>query len=282
MLWQTRHGDSIHGAHAMEPESVHGVVTDPPYRVLEKRWDTGVAFRPETWAAYRRVTMKGGHLAAFGHHTTAHRMVTAIEDAGWDIRATVAWVKGYGYPKGPGQLKPLHEPIVIARNPFDGSEAEHFEQTGLGRLFTGVDGSDDRCPGTVIYSHGPGCIPAGLIKARGDNRALSHHPYERGTRPGGFVDTGAPVGDPRPNGNLHAPKMITMWDCEPGCPVADLTDDQRVIFPVFAYAGRVGLMSETRDAGTLNPPTNPGCMGPGCRVVPSCVLIASLPWSSRW
>lgn len=41
----------------------------------------------------------GGHLLAFGGTRTYHRMACAIEDAGFEIRDTIAWLYGSGFPK---------------------------------------------------------------------------------------------------------------------------------------------------------------------------------------
>ncbi|AEI71066.1 methylase [EBPR siphovirus 2] len=63
-------------------------------------WDGGdIAFRPETWAAVMRVLKPGGHLLAFGSSKGAHRMICAIEDAGFEIRDTIMWLYGTGFPK---------------------------------------------------------------------------------------------------------------------------------------------------------------------------------------
>lgn len=54
----------------------------------------------ETWAAEAlRVLKPGGHLLAFGGTRTSHRLVCAIEDAGFEIRDTIAWMYGSGFPK---------------------------------------------------------------------------------------------------------------------------------------------------------------------------------------
>jgi len=87
---------------AMEPDSVDAVVTDPPYEYgfMGKAWDnTGVAFDPATWAACLRVLKPGGHLLSFGATRTSHRIACAIEDAGFEIRDTIAWMFGSGFPK---------------------------------------------------------------------------------------------------------------------------------------------------------------------------------------
>lgn len=72
--------------------SIDVVITDPPYEMgfMEKKWDkTGVAFDPRTWAAVLRVLKPGGYMLVFGGTRTHHRMTTAIEDGGFEIRDVV-------------------------------------------------------------------------------------------------------------------------------------------------------------------------------------------------
>ncbi len=67
---------------------------------MGKTWDgTGVAFQPETWVAVLRVLKPGAHLLAFGGTRTHHRLMCAIEDAGFEIRDTCMWLYGTGFPK---------------------------------------------------------------------------------------------------------------------------------------------------------------------------------------
>jgi hypothetical protein len=46
-----------------------------------------------------RVLKPGGHLLAFGGPRTYHRMVCAIEDAGFEVRDCIMWIYGEGMPK---------------------------------------------------------------------------------------------------------------------------------------------------------------------------------------
>lgn len=46
-----------------------------------------------------RILKPGGHLAAFGGTRTWHRLASAIEDAGFEIRDNLAWLYGSGFPK---------------------------------------------------------------------------------------------------------------------------------------------------------------------------------------
>lgn len=88
-----------------------------------------------------RVAKPGAHLLAFGGTRTYHRLACAIEDAGWEIRDSIHWVYGSGFPKslniGGGlgtALKPAHEPIILARKPLDGTVARNVLKHGCGAL----------------------------------------------------------------------------------------------------------------------------------------------------
>ena len=95
-------GDCREVLAGLESDSFHACVTDAPYELnfMGRSWDrTGVAFRPETWAAVHRVLKPGGHLLAFGGTRTYHRLACAIEDAGFEVRDTIMWIYGSGFPK---------------------------------------------------------------------------------------------------------------------------------------------------------------------------------------
>lgn len=46
-----------------------------------------------------RVLKPGGHLLAFGGSRTWHRLASAVEDAGFEVRDSIAWLYGQGFPK---------------------------------------------------------------------------------------------------------------------------------------------------------------------------------------
>jgi site-specific DNA-methyltransferase (adenine-specific) len=72
----------------------------------------------EAWAlAAFDILRPGGFLLAFGGTRTHHRMTCAIEDAGFVIQDTVAWLYGTGFPKHKSHLKPAFEPICLAYKP---------------------------------------------------------------------------------------------------------------------------------------------------------------------
>ena len=86
----------------IEPNSIDSIVTDPPYELnfMGKGWDNaGVSFQTDTWKKCYEVLKPGGYLLAFGGSRTFHRIACAIEDAGFDIRDTIMWLYGSGFPK---------------------------------------------------------------------------------------------------------------------------------------------------------------------------------------
>lgn len=130
-------GDSRDVLRTLPDNSIDSIVTDPPYALVSivkrfgktseadntktsertrnrsdgyarlvaggfmgKKWDTGeTAFAAEFWAECLRVLKPGGHVVAFSGTRTVHRMVCAIEDAGFEIRDQLAWMFGSGFPK---------------------------------------------------------------------------------------------------------------------------------------------------------------------------------------
>lgn len=86
----------------LEENSIDSIVCDPPYELnfMGKGWDNqGIAFQTDTWKHCYRVLKDGGYLLAFGGSRTFHRIACAIEDAGFEIRDTIMWLYGSGFPK---------------------------------------------------------------------------------------------------------------------------------------------------------------------------------------
>lgn len=157
----------------IEKNSIDSIVTDPPYELnfMNKGWDNaGVSFQPDTWKKCYDVLKPGGYLLAFGGSRTFHRIACAIEDAGFEIRDTIMWLYGAGFPKsmnvglaidkkngveskiigkrndgyikeatnewqGWGTcLKPSFEPIIVARKSFKGSLVDNVIKWGVGGI----------------------------------------------------------------------------------------------------------------------------------------------------
>jgi len=266
-------GDALDVLPTLPAASIDAIVTDPPYGLefMGKDWDapwkTGDGFRrsrngddagrddpfgrasrtsPEfiagvgfqrwclLWAGEcLRVLKPGGHMLAFGGSRTYHRLAVAIEDAGFEVRDSIAWTYGSGFPKslnlvdGAGErtgwgtaLKPAFEPIAVARKPLIGTVAANVARHSTGALnidgcrvgamtrtnHAGGSSSLQRVSrvehgyrNTVTTSTGESSEVVGRWPA---NVVLTHQP---------LLDAdGQPVGDACSDG------------CVPGCPVAEM------------------------------------------------------------
>lgn len=103
---------------SLEENSIDCIVTDPPYEIgfMNKGWDnTGIAFNIDTWKKALRVLKPGGYLLAFNHSRTFHRMMIAIEDAGFELRDTIMWLYGSGFPKSHNISKAIDKRLGCER-----------------------------------------------------------------------------------------------------------------------------------------------------------------------
>ncbi len=93
-------GDCLTVMPSLPENSVDSVITDPPYGLsfMGKDWDHGVP-GTHSWQEALRVAKPGAMLMAFGGTRTHHRLMVAIEDAGWEIRDCLMWLYGSGFPK---------------------------------------------------------------------------------------------------------------------------------------------------------------------------------------
>lgn len=136
---------------AMEAESIDSIVSDPPYGLsfMGREWDHGVPGVP-FWAEALRVAKPGAHLVAFGGSRTFHRLVCAVEDAGWEVRDVLMWLYGSGFPKSLDVSKAIDSgggrPEDIRRM----SMGDEYEPSGRGR---------------VNYDHGGGSAMNGAVAA---------------------------------------------------------------------------------------------------------------------
>lgn len=149
---------------------VDAIVTDPPYHLTQvsrrgshrsndpqtpfgrhrigdkgfmgKQWDGGgVAFDSATWELAYELLKPGGHLLAFGGTRTYHRMVCAIEDAGFEIRDCIFWVYGSGFPKSLDVSKAIDKAAGVEREVIGAKYSGCGNKRGTGFRHDGdVDG----------------------------------------------------------------------------------------------------------------------------------------------
>lgn len=125
------HGSNLDVLPTLPDNSVDSIVTDPPYELgfMGKSWDnSGIAYSVELWTECMRVLKPGGHLLAFGGSRTWHRLAVAIEDAGFEMRDSIAWLYGSGFPKSMDISKAIDkaagaEREILGRNPNSREQA---------------------------------------------------------------------------------------------------------------------------------------------------------------
>lgn len=96
------HGDNreIIPALAESGTRFSACVTDPLYglKFMGAKWDydvPSVAF----WQTVHAALLPGAHVLSFGGSRTCHRIAVSIEDAGFELRDTIMWLYGSGFPK---------------------------------------------------------------------------------------------------------------------------------------------------------------------------------------
>ncbi|MES1975855.1 MAG: site-specific DNA-methyltransferase [Pseudomonadota bacterium] len=162
------HGDCVEIMAAMDAGSVDAVVCDPPYGLefMGKDWDSfgadtgnGYSEKPRwtgdhmgkgfdqlpnhyeagrpyqawcrAWAGEAlRVLKPGGHLLAFGGTRTYHRLACAIEDAGFEIRDSLHWLYGSGFPKSLDVSKAIDKASGAERTERVGPKPGHENFVG--------------------------------------------------------------------------------------------------------------------------------------------------------
>ena len=108
-------GSNLDVLPTLPDNSIDAIVTDPPYELgfMGKAWDSsGIAYSVELWRECLRVLKPGGHLLAFGGTRTWHRLAVAIEDAGFEVRDSIAWLYGSGFPKSLNIAKSIEAKIT--------------------------------------------------------------------------------------------------------------------------------------------------------------------------
>lgn len=128
---------------------------NPSGGFMGKAWDSFVP-GPNMWREVWRVMKPGAHGLVFCGTRTMDLMGTSLRLAGFEVRDTLMWMYGTGFPKsmdvakaiqksmrgdeatpwnGWGTaLKPAVEPIILVRKPFKGSVAENVLEWKTGGL----------------------------------------------------------------------------------------------------------------------------------------------------
>ncbi|MFE0305530.1 DNA methyltransferase, partial [Bacillus altitudinis] len=134
------HGDCLAILRMLPDNSVDSIVTDPPYGLskepdmaevlrhwlagddyqhtgsgfMGKSWDSFVP-GPSVWRECLRVLKPGGHLLAFFGARTQDLGTLAIRLAGFEIRDSIAWMYGSGFPKNMDVSKQIDKMAGVER-----------------------------------------------------------------------------------------------------------------------------------------------------------------------
>lgn len=266
-------GDCLDVLASLPDDSVDSVITDPPYGLafMGKVWDTLGPSQFQDWcelwsAQCLRVLKPGGHILAFGGTRTWHRLASAIEDTGFEIRDSLAWLHGQGFPKsrnlGDGRgtaMKPAFEPVVFARKPIVGTVAENVQMHGTGALNIDACRTEGkwttwtRKDGSINPSAGFGDDYVGGV-TRPENVRNPEHPA--GRWPANAILTH--------HANCVTPVVLPddtiVKGCAPGCPIAELNGDGGVsrFFPTFRFEAKAPSVQRPKlDDGTSHPTVKP-------------------------
>ncbi len=202
------HGDSLQILSEFDDNSIDLALTDPPYFLdkMDNGWDekkvastkyhhvvkslpAGMKFDREQgknfYAWYSKISKQvlrvlkpGGFFFSFSSPRLYHRMVSAIDDAGFLIRDCFIWLYTQNQPKAMSlnhfidklnengrtktnlkkqldgwktpQIKSCFEPIVMAQKELEGTFLENFRKYQVGLLNTQVKIGQDMFPANVV------------------------------------------------------------------------------------------------------------------------------------
>ena len=167
-------GDCLEVMAEWPDNSVDSIVTDPPYGLsaqpdmeevlrhwlagddyqhrgggfMGKSWDSFVP-GPKVWAECLRVLKPGGHLLAFFGTRTYDLGALSIRLAGFEVRDTLAYCYGSGFPKSLNVSKAMDKAAGAERKVI-GHTDPHDPRTAMARKMYGTDLQDEPGQGTPI------------------------------------------------------------------------------------------------------------------------------------
>lgn len=157
------YGDSVVELKRLEADSISAVVTDPPYGLgntspknvteclsawvqgetwtprgrgfMDKSWDAWVP-PPELWREVFRVMRPGAHGLIFAGSRTQDLMSISLRLAGFEVRDTLQWLYGSGFPKshnvskGIDKEKGLERKVIGSSKRHGGGLSDIFKENG--------------------------------------------------------------------------------------------------------------------------------------------------------
>lgn len=256
-------GDSLEILKSMESDSLEALVTDPPYGLskmtteniqecltnwlsgekythkekgfMGKAWDSFVP-SPELWKEVFRVLKPGAYGLVFAGSRTQDLMSISLRLAGFEVRDTLMWVYGSGFPKSHNvslsiqkkesdntnwdgwgtALKPAYEPIILVRKPPVGSIAQNVLEHGCGGI--NIDAT------RIQYSEDENINFNAINRQQADpkDKGWSGHVAKAGTEIQMFKEKGRWPANFILTHLKGCERQDEDWACAEGCPVKEL------------------------------------------------------------
>jgi site-specific DNA-methyltransferase (adenine-specific) len=144
MITQLYHGDALDVLRALESDSIHALVCDPPSGIafMNMAWDDDrggraqwVAWLTEIMSEAYRVLKPGAHGLVWALPRTSHWTACALEDAGFEIREKVYHLFGSGFPKALDINKAIDQELGAEREVVGTERIAHDIRNGHGREY---------------------------------------------------------------------------------------------------------------------------------------------------
>jgi site-specific DNA-methyltransferase (adenine-specific) len=175
---------------------------------MGKTWDSFVP-SPSVWGEVLRVLKPGGHILCAASTRTVDLMGISLRLGGFEIRDTIEWIYGSGFPKslniskaldkeaakqweGYGTaLKPAHEPFILARKPIEKglTIAQNCLKWGTGGL--DIDKSKIETHGESLGERNHIGDPHGFISKRESLRDDNYQQHKQGRFPANVIHDGS-------------------------------------------------------------------------------------------
>ena len=150
-----KQGDSWEHLKTLPDNSIGSLVTDPPYLInfLGREWDreSSPAGDKNFWSLVLAKMKHGAHGVVFGHSRQHHRVMVALEDAGFEIRDVMMWMYGQGFPKNHNIGKSVDKLQGNTRQVVGKGQHTNIHSFGKPDAYTGTDTRPDITVGSSAW-----------------------------------------------------------------------------------------------------------------------------------
>jgi len=220
---------SCYGLKGISPNSVHALVTDPPYGISfhNSYWDKNLP-EPKIWSDSLKALKPGGFGLVFSSVRLMHRLMVQLEDAGFLIKDVLFWVFLNGMPKSRNIAIDIDRELGIESNITDvykyvqgykkyGADSYKSKKTKFrcspnskdGKFYRGaglglkpayepiilvqkpIEENLSVAQNVIKYGTGTLNIEETRIPYDNDESGVGHNPHELGRVPSNIIRTGA-------------------------------------------------------------------------------------------